>query len=191
MSCYRVMKEPMKTTVKWMVIWMAGAAMAMGQAAPKPMSAAQLAEAYYRKGIAAEQAGNLEGARAAYQNALKANPGHANSTYRLNQLKVTGKDIAARGREARYAKIVVPAIQLDGATLQEAVDALTVLIQKEAKDGLPTNFLIQDPGGKLGGVKITVNLKGVPASAVIKYLMAQANAKVRYEEHAVVIEPKG
>ena len=64
------------------------------------------------------------------------------------------------------------------------------MILKETKDQLSPNFIIQDPQNKLANAKITLNLKNLPASAVIKYLLTQANARARYDEHAVVIEPK-
>ena len=155
--------------------------------APTP---AQMAEAYYTKGIAAEKAGDADGARVAYLKALQVNPNHANCRFRLNQLKIDGGAIAAKGREAKFSKVVVPIIQLDAATMQEAIDALTAILNKESKGEFAGNFLIQDPQKKLESVKITLNLKNLPASAVIKYILTQANAKARYDEHAVVIEPK-
>jgi len=85
---------------------------------------------------------------------------------------------------------MIPAFQLDGATLQEALDALNLILDKESKGQVAANFIVQDPNRKLAAGKLTLNLKNVPASAVMKYLMAQANAKARYDEHAIVIEPK-
>ncbi len=154
--------------------------------APTP---AQMAEAYYAKGIAAEKAGDLAGARLAYTKALQTNPQHANSRFRLNQLKIDGGKIAAKGREAKFSKVIIPTIQLDAATLQESVDALAIIVGKESKGELAANFLIQDPQKKLADAKITLSLKNIPASAAINYILSQAKAKARYDEHAVVIEP--
>jgi tetratricopeptide (TPR) repeat protein len=165
-----------------------GASVAVAE--PKPATPAQQAETYYAAGIAAENAGDVKAARLAYTKALEANPGHANCRFRLNQLKIDAPLIAAKGREARLSTVMIPAFQLDGATLQEALDALNLILDKESKGQVVANFIVQDPNKKLATGKLTLNLKNVPASAVMKYLMAQANAKARYDEHAIVIEPK-
>ena len=173
---------------KLLILLIAGVTVSL--AAPPAPTPAQLSEAYYAKGIAAEKAGDAEGARLAYTKALQANPNHANCRYRLNQLKIDGGAIAAKGREAKFNKVIIPVINLADATLQESIDALTLILNKESKGEFTANFLIQDPQKKLAEAKITLSLKNIPASAVIKYVLTQANAKARYDEHVVVIEPK-
>jgi hypothetical protein len=50
--------------------------------------------------------------------------------------------------------------------------------------------VIEDPKGLFADRKITLNLKNMPARAVMKYITDQTGAKVRYDEHAVVIAPR-
>ncbi len=171
-----------------LLLLIAGVSVALAEpAAPPP---AQQADAYYSKGIAAEKAGDVETARVAYTQALQLNPGLANCRYRLKQLQIDEPQIAAKGREGKFNKVMVPVFQLEGATLQEALNALSLIIDKESKGQLTANFVIQDPHKKLAAAKLSLNLKNVPASAVMTYLITQTNAKARYDEHAVVIEPK-
>ena len=168
------------------------AVMAAPPAAPAPPaeSAAQQATALYAKGIAAEESGDVAAARAAYTKALQLNPELANCRYRLKELELNSPKVAAKGREVSLGKIMVPEFHLEAATLQEALDALSLIITKESKGRTAGNFVVQDPDGKLAAAKLTLNLKNVPVSAVMKYLTTQANAKVHYDEHAIVIEPK-
>ncbi|MCX6874409.1 MAG: tetratricopeptide repeat protein [Verrucomicrobia bacterium] len=173
---------------KSIILLLVGVSAALAET--QALSPAQQADAYYTQGVAAEKNGDVEAARLAYTKALQANPNLATCRYRLNQLKIDGGEIAARGREAKFGKVIVPAYQLDGATMQEALAALALIIDKESKGQVVSNFVIQDPQAKLAASKITLNLKSLPAAAVMKYLMTQANAKVRYDEHAVVVEPK-
>ena len=175
--------------ILFLVVAAATAAFAAPPAAPAPPPA-QSADAYYAKGIAAEEAGDVASARSAYTKALQLNPGLANCRYRLKELELNGPKIAAKGREAKFGSVMVPVFHLDGATLQEALDLLNLVIEKESKGSVAGNFVIQDPDGKLAASKLSLNLKSLPASAVMKYLMSQANAKARYDEHAIVIEPK-
>jgi len=152
---------------------------------------AQQAEALYHQGQAAEKAGDPVTAEKAYTAALKADPTHANSRYALGQLKLNSGSIAAKGREAKFATVIIPAFNLDAATLQEAIDALSVLVEKQSKNAVAPNFVIQDPKKQLAEVKISLKLKSMPAKAVLQYLLEQSGAKARYDEHAIVIMPNG
>jgi tetratricopeptide (TPR) repeat protein len=151
---------------------------------------AQLAVSLYRQGQAAEKSGDPVAAKDFYSKALKADPNNANARYSIGQLKLTGETIAAQGREAKFGAVVIPVFQLEGATLQEALDALSLIIGKQSKDTVTPNFIIDDPKGLLAAQKITLNLKNMPSKAVMKYLMDMSNAKARYDEHAVVIAPR-
>jgi tetratricopeptide (TPR) repeat protein len=184
-----VLSVAVSTIMKMQILmFVVGASVALAE--PATLPPAQQAGTYYAKGIAAEKAGDVEAARLAYTKALQLNPNFANCRYRLTELQLNRGAVAAKGREAKLDKVMVPVFQLDGATLQEALDALNLIIVKEAKGQVVANFVVQDPNKSLAAAKLTLNLKNLPASAVMKYLLAQANAKARYDEHAIVIEPK-
>lgn len=150
----------------------------------------QKAETDYAKGVAAEKAGNPEAARTHYASALQANPNHANARFSIGQLKLNAGAIAAKGREAKFGEVMVPAFQLDNATLQEALQALSIIVEKQSKDEVAPNFVIEDPKNQFAERRITLNLKNLPARGVMKYLTDQVGAKVRYDEHAVVLIPR-
>ena len=150
----------------------------------------QQAELLYRQGLAAEKAGDPAAALKAYSDALKANPNHANARYSLGQLKLNSGAIAAKGREAKFGAVIIPEFKLDAATLQEALDAFRLLVEKQSTDQVSPNFVIQDPKNQLATAKISLNLKSMPAKAVMQYLMAQSGAKARFDEHAIVITPQ-
>ncbi|MGD9417554.1 MAG: tetratricopeptide repeat protein [Verrucomicrobiota bacterium JB025] len=152
--------------------------------------AAPSANESYQKGLAAEKAGDPVAAKAAYTEALKANPRHANARYRLGQLKISSGKIAARGREAKFGAVVIPEFRMDGVSLAESVEALRVMVEKESKGEVAPNFIIQDPQDQLGSARITLSLKAVPSKVVFKYLLDAVNAKARFDEHAIVITPR-
>lgn len=142
------------------------------------------------KGQAAEKAGDPDSAKEFYAQALKLEPNNPNARYSMGQLKIHSAEIAARGREAKFGSVMVPLFQMDGASLQEALDALGGSIEKQSKGEVTPNFIIQDPKLVLADRKITLNLKNMPSKAVMKYVMDQASARVRYDEHAVVVSPQ-
>lgn len=149
----------------------------------------QQAEALYRKGIAAEKAGDPDAARMAYQEALRTNPRHANARFSLGQLKTTSPAIAAKGREAKFGAVMVPEFKLDQATLKESLEALQLIVEKQSKEEVTPNFIVQDPKNVLAEARITLMLKNTPAKGVLQYVLEQAGAKARFDEHAIVILP--
>ena len=149
----------------------------------------QKAQGYYLRGLAAEKAGDPDAARTAYAEALKLHPNHANARYSLGQLKISSASIAARGREMKFGAVMIPEFRLDGASLQDALDALGIIVGKQSKDQVTPNFIIEDPKKELSSAKISLNLKAMPSKAVLKYLLDQSGAKARYDEHAIVISP--
>lgn len=153
-------------------------------------SPAQAADSLYQKGLAAEKAGDPVAAKGFYTEALKADPKNPSVRYSLGQLKLTSGSIAAKGREAKFGAVPIPVFQLDGATFKESLDAFSVIIEKQSKDEVTPNFIVEDPKNLLGERKISLNLKNMPAQAVMKYLLDQTGAKARYDEHAVVISPR-
>ena len=157
---------------------------------PSQATPGQQSEMYVRRGAAAEKAGDPDAAREAYTQALRLNPRNATARYRLGQLKSTSAKIAAQGRENQIGSVMIPAIQLDSATLTESLELLAKMIERETDSKVAPNFVLQDPTGELGKSPITLQLKNVPARAVLKYLTTQSNSKLRFDEHAVVISPR-
>jgi len=168
----------------------AASLVSLAAAQPPAPPAPAPAEALYRQGLAAEKAGDPAAAQQAYLAALKADPKHANARYSLGQLQLNAPAIAAHGRETKFGVVVIPTFQLDAATLQESLDALRLMVEKQSKDTVTPNFVIQDPKKQLAAAKITLNLKSLPAKGVLQYLMEAAGARARYDEHAIVITPK-
>ena len=150
-------------------------------------TAAEKAEAYYQQGLAAEKAGDPAAAIAAHKAALQQNPNHAHARFKLGDVKIKSVEIKADAIEAKIGGIMIHAYQIEEATIQEALQVLAIAIERQTKDEIAPNFVIEDPSKKLADIKITLNMKNIPASAILKYIQAQTNTKIRYDEHAVVV----
>lgn len=156
-------------------------------ASPTP---AQTAEALYRQGQLAEKTGDPEAARTAYAEALKANPNHAQARFSLGQLKISAPTLISKGRENKFGAVTIPEYRLEAASLEESLAALSTIVEKQSKNQVTPNFIIQDPKGTLTEAKISLNLKAMPAKAVLQYVLEMANAKARFDEHAILIVPR-
>lgn len=82
-------------------------------------------------------------------------------------------------------------MDFDESEFDEVLEALDILIAKETKGEFAPNFVVQDPHGLLANKKITMKLGSVPANVLLDYVLKMANAKARYDEHAIVIAPLG
>ncbi len=168
-----------------MIVFFAAVA-ASGQIA-LAQTAAEKADQYYRKGLAAEKEGDPVTASAAYNAALHLSPGHANARYRAGQVKIEAGSMRSSAVESKIGGVKIPAYRIEEASVTEAIAALGLAIEKASNEELTPNFIIQDPKGKLADTKITMQLKNVPAKAILEYIHSQANTQARYDEHAVVI----
>ena len=104
-------------------------------------------------------------------------------------MKINYTKVAAKGREAKFATVMVPEFKLDQATLKESLDALQLIVEKQSNEEVTPNFMIQDPNNTLAEAKITLVLKNTPAKGVLRYILEQSRAKARYDEYAIVILP--
>ena len=159
-----------------------------------PLQAQQgnAAQKAYYGAIAAENAGNIDAAKAGYEKALKLNPRHAQAQYRLGQLRINGSKIVAKAQERRIGGVMIAEYRVNDASFADAVRALGMQIEnttKGTKDPVTPNFIIQDPKGTLAASKVTLNMKAIPAGEILNYLLQMSKAKVRYDKHAIVIMP--
>lgn len=179
---------PMKTRIILTLVTLLIAPPGLGQQDTSPAARADL---LYRQGLAAVQKGDKETAQKAFEGALRINPGHANARYHLLQLRGTGERLAAKARQLKLQQVKLPVVNFDNVTLEEAVQAIDLLVRKETKETFAPNFVIQDSSGELAKRPITLQLRNVPAHVALKYTLDLARATVRYDEHAILIQPLG
>ena len=152
------------------------------------------ADAAYKRGMAAVARGDVNAARAAFKQTLEINPKHAYARFQLGKLNGNRGDLIAKARSNQLASIRIPEISLESVTLSEALQALGALVDEqvakaEPKSDFSPNFMIRDPKKELGEREVSLRLKNVPAKVAFDYLLEQAGATVRYDEHATVVSP--
>jgi tetratricopeptide (TPR) repeat protein len=158
----------------------------------------QSANDYYRQGVAAMERGEVQAARSAFTKALRVQPDHAYARYQLGQLEGQTENLKAKRRENELAAVRLEKVNFSEVELSEALRALGVMVGdatagdgEEDDEGRIVNFMIQDSSGKLGDREVSLRMKNVPAKVALDYLLQQVNATARYDEHAIVIRPRG
>ncbi len=150
---------------------------------------AQTAQQFYNLGEAALRAKNLEKAKSAFESALEKDPNHFNARYALEQIEASSGALATEKKYEVFNKVVIDEFKLEGASLEEALELLQKKVELATKGAEVKNFIVKDPTGKFAAKKITLNLKAVPASAVLKYISEAAAANIAYGQHGIIVTP--
>ncbi|MEQ1839951.1 MAG: hypothetical protein ABL994_06065, partial [Verrucomicrobiales bacterium] len=91
--------------------------------------------------------------------------------------------------EGRLAKVIVPEINFADTPLGDVLDYFSSRAGELSGGSLALNFLYKGTSEQRLGTLITLNLRNVPISEAIKYVVQLSGSTVKYEEHAVVITP--
>lgn len=141
----------------------------------------------YKQGLAAMEEGDVQAARIAFNEVLRQQPNHPHARYQLNELNRNQDSIAAKARQKELAKYTLDQVDFHNVEASEAILALGLMVEKKSDKKFSPNFTIQDPGKVLEERKVTLQVKGVPANAVLKMIAEQSGALVIFEKHAIVI----
>lgn len=155
---------------------------------PFKEKAAQIS-ALYQKAVKEMHAGKIEDARTNFQKVLQLQPNHGHAKYHLARLDVVGKNFALAQRKKQFKSTKIANVDFHEATLSEVLEHLNQEAQKVSGKEFSPNFIIQDPKGGLKDKEITLSMKNVPLSVVVKYVLEMTAANARFDTHATVIRP--
>jgi hypothetical protein len=88
------------------------------------------------------------------------------------------------GLKATYAAVKIPKIQLSEVTLDESLQALSVMAKNASGGKVTPNFIVKSPD--LNKMPLTMSLTNAPLDEVVRYIAEMAKAKVTWDKHAVV-----
>lgn len=91
--------------------------------------------------------------------------------------------------EARLAKVVVPEINFQDASLGDVLDYVSARTGELTNGQLTPNVIYKGSGEQRQNTRITLSLRNVPMTEVIRYVGQLSNTRFSYDEHAVVAEP--
>lgn len=140
-------------------------------------------EATYQQGRTAYYQGNTVLAKKLLTQVLTINPNHVPTRAML-------ADIASKAATAppslrtQYAAVRIPRFEINGATLDESLQALSMMAKNHSGGKVTPNFIVKTPD--LNKVNVTLTLTNTPLDEVVRYLGEMTKAKVTWDKHAVV-----
>lgn len=144
----------------------------------------------YQTGVSALEAGERETAKRAFQGVLKLQPGNGHARYQLATLEKNFDRVMLKKREQEFAGTKLKEVYFDNATVAEALEAIDRMATEQSDKKFSPNFIIQDPDTHFVDKRISMQLRNVPVSVVLEYVLEAAKANARYDEHATVIKPR-
>lgn len=154
-----------------------------------PLSAEKAtANDFFKAGEAALKKGDVKTAEASYRKALRLDPNHGNSRFRLADMKNLKPEARVRVRRGKMKSIILPDVTFEEEPLEDCLTALGAKI--EAVDGtfIP-NFLISDPNDLITKKEISIRLRNIPATEALKYILSQAKATAKWDAHVITVSP--
>lgn len=147
------------------------------------------AEDYFKQGESALKKGNIELAQSSYRDALKLDPKHGNAKFRLLSMRDLKAGSRIKARQAMLKSIILPNVAFEDITLEESLEGLGIMIEKASEKTFIPNFVIADPSGTINKNKVNINLRNIPASVALKYVLSQSKSRVSWDEHVINIRP--
>lgn len=141
--------------------------------------------------MTALKAGDPMAAKPAFENALKIKPGYSPAKFQLARIPELNARAKVARRKDLFEKVVIPEINFNKATLEEALEALNLLILKASDKKLAANLVLSDPKVKVSKQEIKLKMKNIPASVALRYVLDGPGATAKFDEHAIVIKPLG
>ena len=80
--------------------------------------------------------------------------------------------------------LVVPKVDIDGASLDEVVEYIRGKAKALSGGGTPPNIILR--GRDIGDREVTLRLSNVPLSEVLRYAGDLAGVRFSYEKHAII-----
>lgn len=151
---------------------------------------ADKARSYYQQGMVAMNEGKYQLARTSFREVLKIYPSHPQARRQLGYINSNINSLESNKRKKELHQVVISKVDIDKATVQDAVDVLSAHVKRESKNKVSPNFIVQDTAGGFAGKTVTLNLSNVPADTLLKYITDQVGAAVRFDKHAIVIRPR-
>jgi hypothetical protein len=180
----------MKTRTTSIVVALTLGVCAFSVSAEQADPRATKARSLYQQGLTAMNAGQYNLAETSFRGVLKLYPTHPQARKKLNYIRSNQNTLETGQRKKEMRKVVIPKVDIDKASLQEALDVLSAHIKQASRSKTSPNFIVQDRSGGFTGKVVTLNLSNVPADTLLKYIVDQVGGVAKFDSHAIIIKPR-
>jgi hypothetical protein len=137
--------------------------------------------------ILLERMGRYDEAKARCLQVLQQNPSDPQAHRLLAEIEYTKYQAqSSTALRETLDEIVIPEVNFRGAGAADVIEFLQTESQKVSGANRPINIVWQAPEAAKTA-KVTLNLRGIPLTDVLKYVTESAGLRYRVDPHAIVI----
>jgi hypothetical protein len=156
-----------------------------------PVSAQNNAQAVYNQGVLLFNQNQFEEALARFEQVLQVRPDFVYArNYAAKCKAALAKGAGPKNDlEGKLARLVLPEVNFAEAPLGDVMDYFSSRAQEISGGQVVVNFLYKGSSEDRAKTLITLSLRNVPMNEAIKYVGQLSRCRIRYEPHAVIIDP--
>lgn len=147
----------------------------------------------YKQGVALHEAGRYTEALAMFDLVIRSNPRHIHARKFRAQTALaikTGAGAKKADMEGALKKVILPSVALEEAPIGDVLDYITQRTEEITAGKLTPNFVYKGNQEERNSTMVTLSLRNVPVSEVIRYVGQLTRTKFIYDEHAIIADPK-
>ena len=137
--------------------------------------------------VRAFQAEDYATAKSLFESLLSIDP--KNLAARNHLRAIAQREKGGPGLEGALKKILVPAVDFRDATVREAVAFVSQKVRELSGGKQTVNVVWLVSPEQTATARVTLNLRNVPASEVLRYIGAASNLRFSYDALALKIQP--
>ena len=137
--------------------------------------------------VRAFQAEDYGTAKSLFESLLSIDP--KNFAARNYLRAIAQREKGGPGLEEALRKILIPTVDFHDATVREAVAFVSQKVRELSGGNQSVNVVWMVSSEQTASARVTLNLRNVPASEVLRYIGASSNLRFSYDARAVKIQP--
>lgn len=135
--------------------------------------------------------GDLGAAETLFKQVLRENSKNATAVGFLRRIAADKlKGPAGNSKEKQYAALILPRVEFQEASLSTALDALKQKVEAVSQGQTSISFVLPKDDA-LKNTPVTIALRDVPVTEVLRYIGELAGVEFVYDRYAVVVRAKG
>ena len=156
-----------------------------------PAVNAQSLKSIRDEGIALYDQGKFAEALGKFTLVLQQNPRDPYARSYLAKAKVAlENDLGKNNLESQLKKVIIPEINFKDAPLGDVLDYFAARAEELSGGKIVANIIYKGTPEERKNTLITLSVRNVPMTEAIRYVGQLSNTNFRYEQHAVVAEPR-
>lgn len=179
-----------KTTTMFVALTLVANALLSSISLADENDATARARSLYQQGVIAMNQGKYELAQMSFKEVLRIYPKHTQARKHLIYISSNKKSLETKRRKVTLKRVMIPKVNFENATITEALNVLTVQVERASKGKVTPNFIVQDSNGAFKNSRVNLRLNNIPAETLLRYIVDQTGGNVRYDKHAIVITPR-